>query len=443
MKKCYLLMLVLIITFLGLIQINVHADDATATYNEAIKFLKNGNVEFAHLRFLRIVQWNVDSKYRDEALFRIAEFNYSLNGYVDAERFLTEHFELYPKSPFRDEVVDYLVKIKTIKGDGFFAKSDWKKALDHYEEGLEVREGDSVLEEKIRNCNLKISVGLIKEADALYGQEKYGGALEIYSRFFKAFPENLSLGKKVDKCNELIKFESEQKKMGLVKLRGKWMTPGEVSKGEQEILSSESYEYGRTYKLGPFISETYIAPKGKILETEREYKEKYDRVWEAIISIFASTNTQIKTMEKSSGIIVAEKTLESSAAIKDFVDVGYILETVRYTTEEFMCSNWKIKQNSDYAYEDIKSSCLLGSSHTEESSNKKEALLKVVTIYNIHAKKRGNKTSVKINLDFKVIDIPGLVETISFPQSEVVDKVRFAVSTGYLEKALLDYIGEY
>ena len=115
MKKCYLVMLVLSFAFLSFVQINVYADDAT--YKDAIQHLKNGNEEFAFAKFSHIVKWNKESKYRDEALFRIAEYHFNSNGFTDAERALDEHLATYVNSSFKGEVTDYLYKIKSMQGD--------------------------------------------------------------------------------------------------------------------------------------------------------------------------------------------------------------------------------------------------------------------------------------------------------------------------------------
>lgn len=55
-----------------------------------------------------------------------------------------------------------------------------------------------------------------------------------------------------------------------------------------------------------FLTSCYTSPSKFPVENTREYNLPYDTVWERVVEYFAISNTQIRTIEKDSGIIYAE-----------------------------------------------------------------------------------------------------------------------------------------
>lgn len=170
MKKCYLGSFLLLIISLSCIQIAAYAAEDTATYNDAINYLKSGQEEFAFSRFNHIRSLYADSRYRDEALFRVAEYHFNNKGFIDAERFLKEHFGVYPNSLFRDKVAGYLVNIKTMQGDAYFSDDKWQEALKRYEEAtsfytktLDINPNIVTLSKKNDKCKREIKIAKKQE----------------------------------------------------------------------------------------------------------------------------------------------------------------------------------------------------------------------------------------------------------------------------------------
>lgn len=173
-------------------------------------------------------------------------------------------------------------------------------------------------------------------------------------------------------------------------------------------------------------SENYIFPKQRNIEKERLYNYKYDEVWESVVHSFASKNIPIKTLEKVSGIIVAEKMIDLSSEIEILVDVGYIEKKTNTHREIYLCSLW----SASFSDEEVRTKCKLkekGNIPTEKRARIEEDIM---TVYNVFAIKAKSGVSVTVNTSFRILN------------SDSKRRYR-AVSTGFLEKAMLDDIGEF
>lgn len=182
-----------------------------------------------------------------------------------------------------------------------------------------------------------------------------------------------------------------------------------------------------TYRDDSF--QEYVPPKLIKIENERTYRAKFNKVWESIISFFAYSNIPIKTLEKDSGIIVAEKTLDDVREIEDLVDVGLLRVTTR---------TYKVTKNNPewldtcramgyyvnpYSYENELSRQLY-----QETTHTKDLDVKVLSTFNIFARKVRSGTNVSVNIDYKILSD---------------SKEYKAISKGLFEKTLLDYIDNY
>ena len=58
--------------------------------------------------------------------------------------------------------------------------------------------------------------------------------------------------------------------------------------------------------LATIVASSGAPPAKYTFQSRVEYQKPFDEVWEAIIASFAATNVPIKTIEKSSGIIVSD-----------------------------------------------------------------------------------------------------------------------------------------
>jgi hypothetical protein len=67
----------------------------------------------------------------------------------------------------------------------------------------------------------------------------------------------------------------------------------------------------------------YEIPKDRIIEKERVINSSFDIVWQKTIDWFASHNTPIKTLDKSSGIIASDYDLSTTQGL--YIDCGKAL----------------------------------------------------------------------------------------------------------------------
>jgi len=155
-------------------------------YRQAMSYLKNGLHEFALLKLQHIIEVYPDSKYADEARFKMGEIYFKQGVFWNAEEEFNKHAKLYPSSKFKNKRTDYL---KELNG-----------------------------------------MNLADEGNDLYKDKKWVQALDAYMKALKLNPKLSSVKDKITECNEMIKHEESQIAKGLVKYEGEWVTPEEKSK---------------------------------------------------------------------------------------------------------------------------------------------------------------------------------------------------------------------
>lgn len=80
--------------------------------------------------------------------------------------------------------------------------------------------------------------------------------------------------------------------------------------------------------LATVVTACATAPQVYEVRNAREYRLAKERVWDHLIQYFATNNIQIKTIDKSSGVIYAERAITSAPSggkIADFADCGVVL----------------------------------------------------------------------------------------------------------------------
>jgi len=75
-----------------------------------------------------------------------------------------------------------------------------------------------------------------------------------------------------------------------------------------------------TVLLAAFIASCATPPKQTSFDNSQTYDLSKDRVWESLLSFFTSNNIQIKTIEKDSGVIYAER----SSVDRSMADCGEV-----------------------------------------------------------------------------------------------------------------------
>jgi hypothetical protein len=72
-----------------------------------------------------------------------------------------------------------------------------------------------------------------------------------------------------------------------------------------------------------FSCSVYQPPMQKNIQNQNQYNYSYDLVWDAVINYFADNGLSIKTIEKSSGLIVTEY-YKTKNIDEDIVDCGTV-----------------------------------------------------------------------------------------------------------------------
>jgi len=118
-NKIILLSAILSFLLLGLAQ----AFGSQEEYFLARDFVKSGDQEFALMNFLAIAQENPNSKYRQQALFAVAEYYFLASDYNDSFEALREFIRDYPDSEMMPYALIYLWKISQGWGKDNLAKN--------------------------------------------------------------------------------------------------------------------------------------------------------------------------------------------------------------------------------------------------------------------------------------------------------------------------------
>lgn len=195
---------------------------------------------------------------------------------------------------------------------------------------------------------------------------------------------------------------------------------------------------GCSYKTTITRKETgpqkYILPQNTDFTKEKMFSASFDNIWEGIISYFATNNISIKTLEKDSGIIVAERMVDFSSDIDLLFDIGHIEEEISQHSETYKCNQWymlKSQSIDPQFYPIVKQVCKkLDSEQKDTYINRIKIKSDIITTYNVFARKAKNGINVSVNTTFN-------------PLNSSSDFKYRAVSLGLIENSILRYIDDY
>lgn len=172
----------------------------------------------------------------------------------------------------------------------------------------------------------------------------------------------------------------------------------------------------------------YVAPAVPEFDNEKSFNASFNKVWEGIISYFAERSITIETVEKDSGIIVAQKMFGKTNEIAGLIAPGIVKVKAFSVIETLVPSSDYGCLNPNYvrAYGTVK--------HTEEDligEYDDDAIYGVQVKFNIFAKiKSKDLTSVTVNTEF-------------IPTNNVYGSVPQPRSTGQFESNFFEYLTNY
>jgi len=210
------------------------------------------------------------------------------------------------------------------------------------------------------------------------------------------------------------------------------------------------------------INQEYEPPEAIEIESMASFSlSDYDEVWESVISFFATKQIGIEAVEKDSGIIVARKQLTASSGGDGIALLG-LVRTKRFILKQWLePSQYQGSANPDVVRATgkvVRAELIEGS--LQESAQK--SAYGVTVSFNVFVSRfSDSEVRVQVNLDTSAA-MPlelyrGWVWDVSLPEDlpvnepDLINRLRKAdvgpisvdpqpVSTGVLEKALLNYI---
>jgi len=90
---------------------NIYGQTAATQYNEAVKFIRARQYDFAFLEFRSVTIDFPKTKYAEEATFAIGEYFYNKKAHYEAIRHFSEYIKKTPKSEGAIFAKAYLLKI--------------------------------------------------------------------------------------------------------------------------------------------------------------------------------------------------------------------------------------------------------------------------------------------------------------------------------------------
>lgn len=85
----------------------------------------------------------------------------------------------------------------------------------------------------------------------------------------------------------------------------------------------------------------YLPPQGTPPKVSVDSPRPFDETWQAVIEAFAEANTSIKTVEKASGLISAERIIPAVEVAADYVDFGTLDRSDVATSASKPPSTWR------------------------------------------------------------------------------------------------------
>jgi len=298
-------------------------------YREANQYLKQGNKEFAFLRFNRIVEMHPDSKYMDEAFFRVGEYHYEQNNHLYAEREFKKHQELFPNSPYandRTNILNNIFSTKLIsKIESDIQKDDWQSAFRGFEEIAKFNLSDETSIAKLEKTKLALFEAIVLRADQAFKEENFEKALKLYNMSGSLNVQ--SVREKIKACLESMDFIKKRQSIGLVKFRNSWVKENERA----AIISLENgdaafnYEdYGEAlsfYKEALRLNANLMTIEAKIDKCEQLLafeKEQYEKGLVKFSGKWISIEERAKIIEEMSQSKIEESNDRIQRENKDF-----------------------------------------------------------------------------------------------------------------------------
>ncbi|MFC1658365.1 tol-pal system YbgF family protein [Candidatus Omnitrophota bacterium] len=106
----------LLFAFAFLLQYKGYAQDGKRLYREGVAAAKKGEIDFAFISFHRLLLDFPESKYREQALFAVGEYYFSIGGYNDAVRHFTQLADDFPQAQNRPFALAYLLAMAKKSG---------------------------------------------------------------------------------------------------------------------------------------------------------------------------------------------------------------------------------------------------------------------------------------------------------------------------------------
>jgi len=189
------------------------ADQADLLYKEGLRLEEKGQRDFAVFKYFAITRNYPNSKWADEALFKIAVFYYENKDYFNAKESFEKLIKQYPQSGFAAESKQYLGNIA-----GMFRKSDFESGVKKVISDIENLKSEGKWDDIATECDkLSALEGLPDEyntklleyyklcADAYLKNEELGKAKIVYEKVIKITPDDTEVLNRLYEINKLLK----------------------------------------------------------------------------------------------------------------------------------------------------------------------------------------------------------------------------------------------
>lgn len=118
----------------------LEAGEEVQLYRKAVKAAKSDHVDFAFMYYNSILRNYPQSKYREDALFALGEYDYQLPNYAEAAQMFESFIADYPQSPGRLFALAYLYKVAEIQENQSMIDDLKKEILTFRQVGLVFKE---------------------------------------------------------------------------------------------------------------------------------------------------------------------------------------------------------------------------------------------------------------------------------------------------------------
>ncbi|MBU4376985.1 MAG: tetratricopeptide repeat protein [Candidatus Omnitrophica bacterium] len=211
-KLCLLLGYCLVVAIIFAPQF-LWADQADILYKEGLDLEKGGKRDFAVFRFFTITRNYPNSRWADEALFKIAEFYYENKDYFNARETFEKFIDQYPRSPLAEKAKAYLEEITVVSH-----KSDIESSIRYVLSNIETFKSEEKWGDMEDECD-KLSAFQPLSADykaklieyykmcgsAYLKEDALGKAKVVYEKLIKIAPDDTEVLNTLYEINRLLK----------------------------------------------------------------------------------------------------------------------------------------------------------------------------------------------------------------------------------------------